>query len=115
MKLRFHANTLRLRLSQSDVARLAESGRVEESITFAPGQVLRYALESGSGTGITVAFEGNRICVRLPGSTARKWIESEQTGIECGSETLRVMVEKDFQCAHPAGEPDPDAFPNPLS
>jgi hypothetical protein len=37
MKLRFHANTLRLRLSQSEVARLAETGCVEATVTFAPG------------------------------------------------------------------------------
>jgi hypothetical protein len=42
MKLRFHENSLRLRLSQSEVARLAETGRVENTVSFAPGQVLVY-------------------------------------------------------------------------
>ncbi len=113
MKLRIHADTLRLRLSQSDVARLAMSGHVEEAITFAPGQVLRYALESGLGTEMTVTFKENQVRVTLPVAMAREWMKSEQTGIEGGSATLRVLVEKDFQCA--SGEPDPDAFPTPLS
>ena len=114
MKLRLHSGTLRLRLSQSEVAQLAETGRVEDNVTFAPGQVLSYALESGPETSITATLAGNRIRIAVPAATAKHWIESDETGIE-GSDALRVLIEKDFQCLHSVSEEDADSFPNPLA
>jgi hypothetical protein len=115
MKLRFQANSLRLRLSQSEVARLAEHGRVEETVTFAPGQTLSYAVESGAGSAIVATFAANRIRVALPLSVARNWIDSDETGVEGSGDGLKVLVEKDFQCLHRPGEEDPDAYPNPMA
>ncbi len=75
MKLRLHAGTLRLRLRQSAVTRLAETGRVEDSVSFGPGQTLSYVLESGPGTSITASFERNEIRVMLPADIAKGWVE----------------------------------------
>jgi hypothetical protein len=115
MKLRFHAGSLRLRLSQSEVTRLAETGRIEETITFAPGQTISYVVESAAQPSLNASFTGNRIRVELPASMAKDWIESDQTGLEGGTSTLRVLVEKDFQCLHRESGEDVDAFPNPLA
>jgi hypothetical protein len=113
MKLRFHENTLRLRLSQPDVARLAESGRVEEAVTFAPGKTLTYAIEAaGETTGATL--EGSSIVVWVPVAEIAAWAGSTQVGLEASSGPLNILIEKDFQCLHPdAG--DADAFPNPMA
>jgi hypothetical protein len=120
MKLRFHGNTLRLRLSQSDVARLAERGRVEEQVMFAPGQTLDYVLETGvvgqsETDDLGASFEGGKIRVTLASAVAKRWVEGRETGIESSSGPLRVLVEKDFQCLHGDAERDGDAFPNPLA
>jgi hypothetical protein len=115
MKLRLHSNTLRLRLSQSEVSRLAETGRVEESIQFAPGRSLSYVVESGSAPEISATFDGSRVRVLLPANVAKAWIRSDQTGIEGKSDTLHVLVEKDFVCLHRPAPEDADAFPNPLA
>jgi hypothetical protein len=115
MKLRLYSDTLRLRLSQSEVVRLAETGRVEESITFAPGRVLSYAIESGTTPRISAAFDGDRVRVLLPASVAKAWIESQRTGVEGVSDTLRVLVEKDYVCLHRSSPEDVDAFPNPIA
>ena len=115
MKLRFHANTLRLRLSQSDVARLAETGRVEEEVTFAPGQTLAYVIESVETDDIGASFEDAKIRVTLPRAVAKPWIEGRETGIESSGGPLRVLIEKDFQCLHGDAEANADAFPNPLA
>jgi hypothetical protein len=115
MKLRFHSNSLRLRLSQSDVARLAGGGSVEEIVTFAPGNALVYSLESGVGDEIAASFENGRIRVTLPAAAARRWIASDEAGMEGSSGPLHVLVEKDFQCIHRESEEDADSFPNPLA
>jgi hypothetical protein len=114
MKLRLHANSLRLRLSQSEVARLAETGRLDDSVTFAPGQILSYSVESGAADAVAASFDNNRIRVVLPEAQAKHWIESEQEGI--GSDAgLRIQVEKDFECLHKPAEEDADTFPNPMA
>jgi hypothetical protein len=115
MKLRFHGNTLRLRLSQSDVARLAETGRVEERVMFGAGQTLAYVLETAETDGVGASFEGGKIRVTLSRAAAKRWMEGFETGIERSSGELRVLVEKDFQCMHGDAEANADAFPNPLA
>jgi hypothetical protein len=115
MKLRLHSGTLRLRLSQPEVAQLAETGRLEDTVTFAPGQVLSYALESGPEAGITATLAGNRIRVAVPAAIAKHWIESDETGIESSGGALQVLIEKDFQCLHRVSEEDADSFPNPMA
>ncbi len=114
MKLRLHGNQLRLRVSQSEVARLAETGTVEETVTFAPGQTLSYTLEASPATAVAAVFEGGRIRVTLPLPDVTHWIESDQVGIQGSSGPLGVLVEKDFQCLHRASPEDADSFPNPL-
>jgi hypothetical protein len=103
MKLRFHGDSLRLRLSQAEMARLAETGRVEDTLTFAPGQILSYSLETGAA--LAAAFDGGRISIVVPVAAAR---------IEGASGPVKVLVEKDFRCLH-SGEEDADAFPNPMA
>ena len=116
MKLRFHGNSLRLRLDQADVARLAESGRLDETVAFAPGQTLCYSIESsGTAASVRASFEDGKIRVMLPSSDARKWIEGDETGIESCSGPLRVIIEKDFKCLHRDGVEDAGGFPNPLA
>jgi len=112
MKLRLHGDALRLRLSQSDVARLAGDGRVEERVRFAPGRALHYSLEFTDIDRVTADFTGDSIRVLLPRAAAEHWIQSGDTGIEGSGETLKILIEKDFQCIHPETE-DADSFPNP--
>ena len=114
MKLRFHNDSLRLRLSQPEVARLKETGRVETSVTFAPGQALLYSIETGPDGAVSATFEQGRIRVHLPAATARQWIDSDQTGVESSGSPLHILIEKDYQCLHKSSPDDADAFPNPL-
>lgn len=115
MKLRFHENTLRLRLSQSEVAQFKKTGRVENTVAFAPGQALEYTIESGAVPALTASFESGRIRVMVPSAAARQWADSDETGVEGESSALRIAVEKDYQCLHRDSAEDADAFPNPLA
>ena len=113
MKLRFHSNSLRLRLSRSDIARLADTGVVEEIVTFAPEEILAYSIEFGVGDEIAASFENGRIRIVLPASLAKRWASSDETGLEGSSGSLRVLIEKDFECLHRDSAEDADSFPNP--
>jgi hypothetical protein len=113
MKLRLHAGSLRLRLSQSEVALLDASGRVEDSVEFSPGRGLSYAIETGAGTAVTATLDNGNIRVVVPTPIAKQWIGSDQTGIEATTGPLKVLIEKDFKCLHREVEAGEDPFPNP--
>jgi len=123
MKLRIRGNSLRLRLGPSEVARLATAGRIEEAVAFGPGQPLVYALEaSGDATEPRASFADNVLLVRLPRAAVETWARTEQVGIageqplggDVSQGTLRLLVEKDFECLDRAPEEGEEAFPHPL-
>jgi hypothetical protein len=109
MKLRMRSGSLRLRLTRSEVALLAEKGSVVECVEFPNGSRLVYELESRAVLdGIAARFENGRITVLAPEAGVREWAASERVGIGGQSGALALLIEKDFQCMH--GEQDPDAY-----
>jgi hypothetical protein len=67
MKLLLQGNSLRLRLSQSEVAQFSKTGFVEEGIQFEPGANFAYTLESMSSLSAPQAVFSNGCCAsRFP-------------------------------------------------
>ena len=116
MKLRIQGKSLRLRLTQKEVAQLRERGRVESLVDFSPGQELVYLLESSlHDTLFTVTFDGQVIRATVPAHLMTEWAESELTSMEAHSPAgVHLLIEKDFQCLHSRGEQDRDAYTHPL-
>jgi hypothetical protein len=76
MKLRIYENSLRLRLTQSEVAEFRRPGRVEATICFAPDRKLSYSLESiPDAFKVSVAFVENAIRVVIPTHIAIQWTD----------------------------------------
>jgi hypothetical protein len=122
MKLRIKGDSLRYRVSPSELAHLLETGRVEETVHFAPGKdaKLTYALEfAGDEQKISVCYRPQEVTVILAGTEARGWAEGEQVGIyadvDLGTCALAVSVEKDFACLDGGDRENQDTFPNPKS
>jgi hypothetical protein len=115
MKLRIQGNSLRLRLTQKEVAQARDQGLVESRIEFAPGRSLVYLLE-GSPNAETMAatFDGSAIRVTVPMHRMTDWAESDRVGMESRAQTgMHLLVEKDFRCLHRPFEQEPDAYPHP--
>ena len=122
MKLRIRGNSLRLRLTQSEVANFARQGRIEESIPLGemPGHCLGYVLVTDkSAAALSVSFEHGVISVLVPEVMAASWAGSEEVGLYGeqawgAGRTVRLSVEKDFQCLDKRhGEIISDAYPHP--
>lgn len=117
MKLRILDDSIRLRLSQSEVGRIAQGEAVRSHTRFPHGSFLGYGLEPSTATAIGATFLDNVITVRVPAEAARNWATTDQVALTSsqpieGGE-LTVLVEKDFECLEPrTGEEDQDAFPN---
>lgn len=118
MKIRISGNTLRLRLSQSEVNEVGTEGRVSDSIDFGPRKLI-YMVQVVDQPEITASYEGDYITVNVPPAIAEPWATTEQVGFEAdlaleGEEKLYVLVEKDFKCLKPRErEDESDLFDNP--
>ena len=115
MKLRIQDNSLRLRLNQTEVARLDEQGSVESAIQFSADCVLHYSVSvSRDLESPAVRYDVNSIRVFLPEAMAKLWAKSHEITIESVDSGVRLLVEKDFQCLHQAAA-DPHGYPHPLA
>lgn len=118
MKLRIRGNSLRLRLTRTELAELAGTGTVVNQVQLGvfPDCALVYRMElSDEAIKPVVVFRNSQICVSLPSVQAREWARSESVGIYSEeSWGLKLIVEKDFKCLDPRiGEDESDAFENP--
>lgn len=117
MKLRIAGDSLRLRLTRNEVTCLRNNAVVECAIRFSPDRALHYSVASSPEAGrVSVTYKDDSIRVILPQAMAATWAESDEVTIE-GSDPggVQILVEKDFQCLHKPGEPDPQAYPNPFA
>src|SRR5262249_23981976 len=113
MKLRLYNDSLRLRLSQSEVAQFEEAGRVESAVPFQSGRSLIYSIAAAAVAELSATLNDGRMAVLVPKPMARIWLSPDQTGMENSSSTPRILIEKDFQCLHRSTEEVADGFPNP--
>ncbi|MEM7548934.1 MAG: hypothetical protein AAF363_04635 [Bacteroidota bacterium] len=114
MKIRIKGNSVRFRLDKLDLQLLEENGRVDEKTEF-PSSTFIYSVLSSRNEEIESDFKSNRIELRLPETLIQKWINSDQVGFENNEGSLKILIEKDFQCLTPREEEDDlNTFPNPL-
>jgi len=118
MKLRIKGNSLRLRLTRSEVQRLVEHGSVEETTAFADAVRFSYAVRlDASVHAVSAEYAAGRITVTVPEQEARQWAASELVGVygevATADGVLTCAVEKDFSCIDRDDPADADAFPNP--
>ena len=122
MKLRIKGNSIRLRLTRSEVERLGIEGSIFESVHFGTGSApFDYELRTTGDNKVSASFIGRGIVVSLPTSEADQWINSGKVGIEAfqpidAASDLRILIEKDFACLIPgSAEDESGAFPNPMA
>ncbi|MEK6479666.1 hypothetical protein WJR50_19140 [Catalinimonas sp. 4WD22] len=123
MKLRIKGNSIRLRLTQSEVEDIAKGEAVKETVSFGDASPsFHYLLASDSTSkAVSVHYAEHTICIKLPQAQAKRWATTEQVSIEReiplqGDESLYVLIEKDFQCLHQRPrEDEQDNFPNPAA
>jgi hypothetical protein len=121
MKLRLLDDSIRMRLSRSEVTAAAESGVIEGQTSFPDGSVFKFALEAaGSGGEAGAAYTGDRMVVKLPAAEITTWANDDEAVSLTGElalpsgGSLAILVEKDFQCLAPReGEDQSDLFRNP--
>lgn len=119
MKLRVRGSSIRLRVTRTEVARLAAGEPVEERVPFGAGAALLYGIEPSTAAAVDARLEGAHVRVLAPSALLSSWATSDDVGFEAKKDlgdgtALTILVEKDWTClTSRPGDEDIDTFPNP--
>ncbi len=112
MKIRIKGNSLRYRLTRTEVETFAKTGYIEETTNFGD-QRLTYALQRFLGGQLSAQFSNNKITMLMPHTMADEWTWTNIVGFETNATNLYLLVEKDFVCLDNVLEDQSDNYPNP--
>ena len=114
MKIRIKGNSLRYRLTKSDIERFSKDGYLEETISFG-SQKLVYALQQSFESELAADFRNQKITLSVPAFMMEEWTKTDRVGFESSNGPLYLLIEKDFKCLDNVAEDQSDNYPNPLS
>ncbi len=119
MKIRIKGNSIRIRLSRSEVDRFGKDGYLEERTEFGDGTFI-YVLQSKDNAGALAAtFINGKITVTVPAAITKEWATTEKVGYDHNMDIgdgkqLYLLIEKDFKCVDaPPGEDQSDNYEHP--
>ncbi len=123
MKLRIQDNSIRLRLTQTEVNHIAQGRKVQSVVSFGRHMpTFTYSLiPEGEGGSISVTYHDHELRVSVPRNDSQQWSTTDQVGMEETiaqeeGQSLFILIEKDFQCLHKRPmEDESDHFPNPAA
>lgn len=113
MKIRLKSNSLRFRLTRSEVERFAHEGVVAEKVRIGE-ETLTYVLQRFAEPELKATLKNNIITLNVPEQLADEWTGTDRVGFDCDGE-LYLLVEKDFTCLENVEEDQSDNYPNPLA
>ncbi|MFM7015124.1 MAG: DUF7009 family protein [Bacteroidota bacterium] len=118
MKLRIKGNSIRIRVSKTEVANFEKNGELKESTFFGTNH-FHYCLKRSNDTSTVAAdYINNCITVYIPETIATEWTATDMVGFNYKmpigeNEQLFLLVEKDFVCLDNTFEDQSDNYPNP--
>ena len=118
MKLRIKGNSLRIRLTKTEVSILADTGHLEEQTSF-PNKLFTYSLQKNKDIQeLSATFTDNKITMFVPASFVNDWPGNNVTGLNTKmpiseTESLYLLIEKDFVCLDETTEDQSDNYKNP--
>lgn len=117
MKLRIKGNTIRFRLTQTEIDSIGK-GSVEDKTKFPIGNSLIYKIQQGDS--FSTAFSEGVVLITVPSELVDSWATSDKISIDYSFELedgnqLEISLEKDFKClTERPKEDETDMYPNPL-
>ena len=119
MKIRIRGNSVRFRLTKSEVDTFGKEDYVEEKTDFGNASFV-YALQKSDGDSIQASFDGMKITMLVPEDIQKKWVGTQVVGfdnmIDLGNgKELYLLLEKDFKCLDETIEDQSDNYEHPLA
>ena len=112
MKIRIKDNSVRLRLTQSEVNTLSKQGIISSKTEFI-GRPFIYNIEKTDDLELSAVFIDNEIVLKMPAKMIEEWISTDIVGFTGRTGLVSLLVEKDFVCIDNTDEDQSDNYPNP--
>ena len=119
MKIRIKGNSIRYRLTKTEIDNFGKNGYLEERTEFINGTAFHYKLEKKYGIeNLEASFTNNRITVFVPEVIAKEWTTTNVVGYDTkinigDNKELFLLIEKDFVCLDHTLEDQSDNYTNP--
>ena len=118
MKLRIKGNSLRIRLTRTEVEKFVNTGYLEEQTSFLENKFI-YALQSRNDINeMAASFGQNKISIFVPANLLVDWPQNDVIGFNSNmplttTDSLYILIEKDFICLDETTEDQSDNYENP--
>lgn len=118
MKVRIKGDSIRFRLTQTEVKTLSENGKIFESTNFGMEQFTYGVVLDESITHLKATFSKGCITLTMPKLEGTAWYENDIITFDHTLKTsqgneLYLLLEKDFTCLDNTIEDQSDNYPNP--
>ncbi|MFD0751819.1 DUF7009 family protein [Mucilaginibacter calamicampi] len=113
MKIRIKGNSLRFRLTRSDIATLGSGSAIKEQTEFL-SKAFGYQIIPFDGEIMNADFDGDNLVLQMPKLMIDELAHTDKVGFSAISGAVTVLLEKDFTCLDNVDEDQSDNFPNPL-
>ncbi len=114
MKLRIKSNSIRYRLTRTDVDQLLKVGYLKDGVNFGDDELV-YVLQTTVDKQLSADFKNNIITLYMPTNMLIELANTDKIGFEHTEGALHLLVEKDFMCLDNVAEDQSDNYPNPLA
>ena len=118
MKIRIQGNSVRLRLSRTEVELLCTEGYIQENTVFG-SSTFSYAVKQDPLLHeLAAAFHDNQITMYVPAAFLENWARNSIVGLDArmqvgNDKELYLLIEKDFKCLDNVSEDQSDNYENP--
>lgn len=118
MKIRIKGASLRIRLTKSEVAQLVAGGKLSDYTPFPVGAFRYSVVPVAKGESLTAAFEQGEIILYAGQPQLKGWDSDSRISLEAAmplndSESLHLLLEKDFKCLDNREDEQQDYYDNP--
>jgi hypothetical protein len=113
MKIRIKGNSVRFRLTQSEVKQLCERGSVKEQTKLGDKTFGYEVIMDAERNQLSAEFKNETVTLFLPKTLGKDWYENNEVGFEHQQNELYLLLEKDFTCLDNTMEDQSDNYPNP--
>lgn len=116
MKIRMTTNSIRIRIRKSELDQLIERSEIKDHIVFASDTTFHYSLKLDSEiSNLEGDFTNSTINISIPTTLAQQWATTSRVSLEENirindTDTLHLLVEKDFPCLDRPEENYNDTF-----
>jgi hypothetical protein len=118
MKIRIKGDSVRFRLTQTEVRELSVNGKIYDHTNFGNAKFKYGVILDHTIDDLQVRFEQNSIILQMPIAIGKEWysndiITYDNTVNTFQGTNLYLLLEKDFTCLDNTIEDQSDNYPNP--